>query len=175
MSTKKTGITQRLTFDKKVYPLSAILHTCNLYGEKASFKTQENGTEFIVVAAMKKSASGGKLEELTEEFQNELNSQTLRLRVAKENKKIRERIIEQALCSSFPRPEGQGRAGGIPEQTQSGEEPVCEEEIDKELEQILKEVEAEDYQSDPLGIAIPWEEKYGKETESVEGGGAEKK
>lgn len=170
MSMKSAEKTMQLKLNKKIYPLSAVLHTCSLYSGKVSFKADENGKDVIVHAELKKSAGNGSLKDILSEFQNELINQALRLKVAKENKKVRELIIEQALCASFPRPQSPGETPETLAQTDQGgqmnEEQIREEEIDKELEEILREVEAEDYREDPLGIAVPWEEKYGKEKRS---------
>lgn len=149
-----------IKLNKKIYPLDAILHTCNLYSDQIYFKIDKNAAEFKVSTSLKQGTNNNKLKKLMDEFQNELLYQTLRLNIAKENKKARELIIEQALCAALPSQqdeqiEGQSDIGDIDKELE-------ESEIDKELEEILKEVEAEDYQDDPLGIALPWEETQKK-------------
>ncbi|MCK5025025.1 MAG: hypothetical protein KAS15_00430, partial [Nanoarchaeota archaeon] len=48
-------------------------------------------------------------------------------------------------------------------------DPSLIEGSDNEFEEILDEFEDDDdYLDDPEGIAIPWEEKYGKEEENKE-------
>lgn len=148
-----------IKFNKKIYPLEAILHTCNLYSDEIYFKVDKNNGEFKVSLTLKQGTDNSKLKKLIDEFQNELLYQTLRLNIAKENKKARELIIEQALCAALP---PQVETQSIPDMETDTE--LEEAEIDKELEEILKEVEAEDYQDDPLGIALPWEEAQKKTT-----------
>lgn len=149
-----------IKLSKSAYPVQAVLHTCNLFSDRAYFKVDENGKEVVVSVSLKKGRNTAVLEKLIMEFQNELLHNVLRLKIAKDNKKVRELLIEQALCAALP-------------QRREEEEPrISEEEIDKELEEILKEVEADDYKEDPLGIAIPWEDKFGKKEKKERDGKA---
>ncbi len=70
------------------------------------------------------------------EFKNELLNYVLRLSIAKNTGKIRDAIVERALFSALS-PQETGKKGA---------------------EEVFEE--------DPLGIALPWEEKYGKEKKS---------
>jgi His-Xaa-Ser system protein HxsD len=80
-------------------------------------------------------ASKAHLEQLSGEFHNELLNQLLREKVSESNAKIREYIVAQALYSAVP----------------------------NEVDELLKEVEEEDWQEDPLGIAKTWEESSSAE------------
>jgi hypothetical protein len=62
-------------------------------------------------------------------------NQLLREKVSESNAKIREYIVAQALYSAVP----------------------------NEVDELLKEVEEEDWQEDPLGIAKTWEESSSAE------------
>ena len=73
------------------------------------------------------------MKNLAIDFLNELLNYSLRYQISKNNRKIREYIVGTALLSAM---------GGIT----------------KEESKENKE----DWQKDTLGIAIPWEEKYGK-------------
>ena len=68
------------------------------------------------------------LEKIAGEFYNELLNQLLRDKLSESNARIREYIVSAALFNAVP----------------------------NEVDKILKEVEAEDWQEDPLGIAKTW-------------------
>lgn len=70
------------------------------------------------------------VKEIEGDFRNELINNSLRIRISQNNLSIRQYIINQALFSSLPTTE------------------------QKTLQSLNS------YQDDPLGIAIPWEEKY---------------
>ena len=75
------------------------------------------------------------LEALSGEFGNELLSQALRRKVTRQNSKIIEEIVTQAIA---------GAAGASLPQD------------------FLDEDDDMDFLEDPLGIAVPWEEKFKK-------------
>lgn len=114
----------------KLYPLEALLATSYLFIEKAYIILQSKGKDIVEVKFTEK--KGGEIkdiEELKGEFYNELLNNALRLSVAKRNKIIRQCIVHKALFSAF-----------------SGSETLAPD-------------TTADYNDDPLGIAIPWEEK----------------
>ena len=86
----------------------------------------------------KKKLSQAQLKSLRGEFMNELLYNALRSQTATNNKKIREYIIGRALYAT----------------------PILSPNLGLEPEEAL------DYKNDPLGIAVPWEEKYGKKQKS---------
>lgn len=131
---------------QKVYSLDAILGAAYLFIDRAYVFLDCDGRESIVVHFKgKKKLLKKEMESLAGEFQNELLNQTLRVKISKKNQKIREYIVQQAL---YP-----GAA------VQESSPPT---DLDKELDEILKEAESGDYGDDPLGIAVPWEEKHNK-------------
>jgi len=114
--------------DIKIYPLEAIYGAAYVFVDRAYIFLDNPKKGMIEVSLKpKEGLNAKKSASLAGEFNNELLNYTLRLSLAKYNKKIREYIIERALYASV----------------QSDEQP-----LDNELE-------------DPLGIAVPWEEKYG--------------
>jgi len=123
-----------IRLDLKIYPLEAILNTCYMFIERAYiFLDGDTKARFVKVSIKgKKKLSKKRLVALRGEFMNELLYSVLRYNVSKNNKKIREYIIGRALYSSVS----------------ISDLGVSKEELD--------------YQKDPLGIAVPWEEKYGK-------------
>jgi len=147
----KGGGTQKkqdITVNTKIYPLDSILTAAYTFVDRAYILLDyaENG-DIRITFKSRNSAGPDEFAELAGEFENELLHQSLRLKVAKKNRKIREMIIAQALY-------GAGKA----------EETEEEEELEQELRDILADAEeeegSEDYLEDPLGIAVPWEEKH---------------
>lgn len=119
----------------KDYPLEAIYGAAYVFLDRAYlFLDSQSAKKIKVSLKGKNKLTKKKLEDLKGEFLNELLNYTVRINLAKTNKKIREFIISQALFSA----------------TSGGE--------------AAQEDEGLKYQDDPLGIAIPWEEKYGKKT-----------
>ena len=116
----------------KNYPLEALYGAAYVFLDKAYLFLDNKSPEKVEVFLKgKKKFNKKQLEELKGEFLNELLNYTVRINLSKNNKKIREYIIGQALCSAF------------------GDDQINEEDEIK-------------YEDDPLGIAVPWEDKYGK-------------
>lgn len=119
------------SLDLKTYPLEAIYLATYLFLDRFYIFLDSPSPQKIKVSLKKKNGvSVGKGEDIRGEFSNELLNATLRLKIAKLNKKVREAIIGQALLSS--------------------------------LGEVTAKENEDSFQEDPLGIATPWEEKYGK-------------
>ncbi|MDI6777703.1 MAG: His-Xaa-Ser system protein HxsD [Patescibacteria group bacterium] len=124
--------------DSKIYSLESIYNTAYVFLDRAYvFLDGDPEKEIEVHLKGKEELDGKKLEALQGEFLNELLNFLLRTKIAKRNKKIREYIIASALVS------------GLPNSFVSPNED--------------KETKA-GWQDDPLGIAVPWEEKNQKPT-----------
>lgn len=123
-----------------VYPKEAILNACYVFMDRAYFllDAPANGQYIKVSLKCKRKASKRQIKILKDEFLNELLHCVLRSVVSKNNKKIREYIIGRAIYSSLP--------------------------INAMLSAGSKDF---DYRRDPLGIAVPWEEKYKKSNAKV--------
>ena len=113
-----------------IYPLSAIMTTAYSFLERA-YVHLDTGSKGQVVVELKgkQQLSEKEKAEIKGEFNNELLNCALREYIAKENSKIREYIVGQALYSS--------------------------------VQENAPENKTESW-DDPLGIAVPWEEKYGE-------------
>ena len=120
----------KITFslNSKITSLEAIYSTCYAFIDKFYIYLDKN-KENVIVAFQPKEGKVN-LKTIEGEFRNELLSNLLREKITKNNSKIREYILGQALYSSTP----------------------------SKIEEFLTKTE-EDYIEDPLGIAIPWEEK----------------
>jgi len=93
------------------------------------------------------------------EFMNELLHQTLRRKISEANHRIREYIVTQALLSAQTREDIPAEA--VEAAREKGNKAL-DKELEQEIDRLLAEAEKSDFTKDPLGIAVPWEEKYGK-------------
>lgn len=93
------------------------------------------------------------------EFMNELLHQSLRRKISEAHQRIREYIVTQALLSAQPEEELSPKAVEVAKKKGS---KALDKELEKEIDRLLAEAEKSDFKKDPLGIAVPWEEKYGK-------------
>jgi len=123
-----------ITLNSKIYPLEAILNTCYTFIDRAYIFLDANhrGNRIKISLKGKNGIPRRQLKGLRGEFMNELLHSALRCAINKNNKKIREYIVGRALYSALPGPD------------------------------LVMSEKTRDYQEDPLGIAIPWEEKYGR-------------
>lgn len=127
-----------LSLDRGLYPLEVVYGAAYVFIDRAYVLLDRVGDKVVVEIAAKDSSIGAKgLRALAGEFGNELLSQALRRRITKENQNILETIVSQAL------------AGATGAMVPSAFEDDAEEE---DL----------DFLDDPLGIAVPWEERFKK-------------
>lgn len=124
-----------IKLSSKIYPVEAILNACYQFIDRAYIflDSDPKGTQVKVSFKDKSGDSKKHLEVLKGEFMNELLHSALRYEVSKNNKKIREYIVGRALYSVLPSLD-----------TVSSNDKI-------------------NYKEDPLGIAKPWEKKYGKQ------------
>ena len=134
---KKTKI---ILIDSKLYSLEAV------YGAAYSFLDKiyiylERGPKSKIKVILRGRAgfSEKKLENLKGEFLNELINFSLREQISKRNQKIREYVVTRALVSAL---------GEMPRQIPFSEKRLSKTKNNKKI-----------WQKDPLGIAVPWEEK----------------
>jgi len=111
----------------KIYSVTAIYQAAYLFLDKVYvFLDGEPEKEITVI--FKEKDGKNELEKLAGEFHNELLNQLLREKIGESNAKIREYIVSAALYNAVP----------------------------NEVDKLLQEVEEEDWQEDPLGIAKTW-------------------
>lgn len=97
---------------------------------------------------------------LAGEFKNELVTQAVRLKLAKETSDVRTMIVGRAIAEA------------VPTESDASRDDRIEPELPPEVAKILAEEEDTlDFLDDPLGIAVPWEERYGKDTKGDAAGG----
>ncbi|MDP3043534.1 MAG: His-Xaa-Ser system protein HxsD [bacterium] len=127
----------QITFflDSKLYPIEAIYGAAYVFIDRAYiFLDGDPQKEIIICLKGKKKMNFKELEGLQGEFYNELLNYLLRVKIAKRNKKVRDFIVGTALVSG----------SNIFDSSPDGSD--------------------NDYLDDPLGIAVPWEDKYKENT-----------
>lgn len=128
------------SLNAKNYPREAIFSTAYIFSDRAYiYLDGDPEKEIKVFLKGKKDIEKTQLEAMRGEFLNELLNYLLRVEVAKGNQKIREYIVASALVSSLP--------------------------SEMQNQSAQTEEENSDWKDDPLGIAVPWEEKNKKKGE----------
>jgi His-Xaa-Ser system protein HxsD len=126
------------TFRLATYPLDAVYGAAYVFLDRAYvYLDKPDRQRLHVVLKGKTPLDREGLEALGGDFAGELLHQVMRLRIAERTSKVRELLVGRALLA----------AGAMDD---PGSEPDLE----------LPGADG-DYLDDPLGIAIPWEEKYG--------------
>lgn len=123
----------KLVIKEELYSRAAILKAAYVFADRAYIYLDVPCSGEISIRFRAK-RNEDDLEDIEGEFMNELLQYVLRLQLAQDNQKIREQIIEQALFAS----------------------------LGKEERILNKQNEKFEFEDDPLGIAIPWEDKYGQ-------------
>lgn len=134
---KENQIVFRL--NSKNYPLEAVLNAAYVFIDKVYvYLDGEPEKEICISLKSKNELDKIQLEALRGEFLNELLNYLVRIQIAKQNKKIREFIVGSALVHGL------------------GTDLLPNENIDDSSKG--------EWKSDPLGIAVPWEDKYEKKS-----------
>jgi len=139
----------KLILPLRRYPEEAITLSCYKFLDNFYFKFSGNGQKIAVAVFARQSDQPVNKKKFERDFYTELNHNLVRLAVAKENKKLREMIVFKTFFSALPEKEK--------EQAVSGS--------------VQKDLKFED----PLGIAVPWEEKYGPKKSAKKSGQKAKK
>jgi len=124
--------------NSQTYPLEVIYSTAYVFLDRAYVYLDGDPKKEIVVSLKGKEKLNKKqLAGLKGEFCNELLNYLLRVEITKRNQKVRDFIVGTALVSALPR------------------------ELLTQPSKVETSMDG-DWKEDPLGIAVPWEEKYGK-------------
>jgi His-Xaa-Ser system protein HxsD len=126
-----------LSLDKGIYPLDVIYGASYVFIDRAYIllgKVDDKTT--VEITAKIASTSEDAMKAMVGEFGNELLSQALRKKITRDNQQILETIVSQALA---------GATGAM-----------VPSEFDDDDDDDL------DFLDDPLGIAVPWEERFKK-------------
>lgn len=159
MAKKKTRRTKnkegiKIAINAKVYPLEAIYAAAYVFLDKAYIFLEGDPAKKIFVNIKSKEEDGPSVEKkIKGEFLNELINCGLRQKISEKNSKLREYIVGAALLGAS------GKLNVFPASAQDEDEAECDcsGEDGESTEEDLK------WEDDPLGIAVPWEDKFLKE------------
>lgn len=145
-----------LEVDPEIYPLEAVEAAAYAFTDRAFAAIARAGKSLRVTLRPK---NGTAPETLEGEFGNELLHQTLRARVSRENAKLREYIVTRALVSAQPVEAECADCAAPPPPAQA---PPVDAQLEKEIETLLAAIEKQEGAEDPLGVIVPWEDKFGE-------------
>ena len=144
---------KKIKINKEIYSKSVLLRTCYNFIDNYYLFLDSEEDKWVVSCKLKKDSSIKNIEELEGEFNNSLINEALRDSITENTKTIKELIVARALYGADSEittfDQGQG------------------DNINNEDFSFLEENDDDDYLDDPLGIAVPWEEKYGKNNENL--------
>ena len=138
---------------RQAYEREAVLSAAYNIIDGCYLLIDHDGAEYFSVQLWRKNDAAMGAAELESLFLDELLNESLRLRISAENLKIREMIINKALYSA-------SGSAVIPAPVQGQQEG----EGDLDLSDFDLDEDDLDFLDDPLGIAVPWEEKYGRQS-----------
>lgn len=142
--------------NSKFYSLDIIYSAAYVFLDKAYILIDGDIKKEIIVELKPKAKRD--LETLGNEFNNELLNYATYKVFSEKNKDIRTMIVQRAIIT------------GDPKVLDNIESIMDDDSLDEETKKLLKELEEEDDDelNDPEGIAIPWEEKYGKKSRKID-------
>jgi len=127
-----------VSVDRKLYPLDAVYGAAYVFLDRAYVFLEKGPAGTVKVSLAGKTPLGESgLNALAGEFVNELLNQSIRATLDESGRRVREYVV---LKSHY------GAAAGR-----------------MDVEELLDKTLKEAFDDDPLEIAVPWEEKYGKD------------
>ncbi len=138
-----------LSVNPKIYPLEAVYSAAYVFLDKVYLLLDGDPESEVIVELKPKNKPKNKeeLEALGREFNNELINYSDYQKRSEKTARIRELIMQRALLTNAQLSDEQGS------------------DADESINNTGIEDDA-DFLEDPEGIAIPWEEKYGKSASS---------
>jgi hypothetical protein len=143
--------TYKININPRIYPIDLIYSSASMFLDKAFFFFEGNlDTEITVLIEPKEKETEG--ENLIKEFFNEVIVQFENSKRYASTKGIRDKFMNQVFeVGEF--------SNNLFFDTKTKEMIGSE----KHIKEELVSSEKKSYLDDPEGIAVPWEEKYGKE------------
>ncbi len=150
-----------IKINKELFPQDVVINACYEFLEKAYIVVDKEGSYYKVIIKPKDNKD---LEKLAFEFYSQLLSEYALEKQMERTEQIRQLIIEQALSNYVELEQLE-----MEEQAYREQEEIYEE-IDNAMHKFRNEENVgevspdveELFVKDPLGIATPWEFKYGK-------------
>lgn len=141
-----------IKINSKVYPLHTIYSASYVFLDRCYIMLDGDPEKEILVELRLKKGSNLDLGILAKEFFNELLNYAFYEEQSRKNASLRDTLLRTALLSNL----GAEEFGNDGKQIDGD---VCNEDWSE-----IEDIDDEDF-DDPEGIAVPWEEKYGKSTD----------
>jgi len=126
---------KEILVNRRIYPLEVVYAASYVFMDRCYvFLDRPDKDHLLVRLRARPDCSKSRFQAIVGEYENELINQALRRKVAKRTENVREAIVHRALFSALP----------------------------ESVELALDDDDDGDYLDDPLGIAVPWEDKFGK-------------
>jgi len=148
-----------LKVNPRLYSLRVVYSCAYLFLDKAYISLDGDPQKGILVKIEAKDGKSSR--KIAQEFMNELLSASLRYQISRENRKIRECIVGSALLSVSE--ERAPRSCGCADETDKNKHAAMNWGHVKNSRNYGGPAKKSAAIADPLGIGIPWEEKYGKD------------
>lgn len=143
-----------IKINPRIYPLRVVYSCAYVFLDKAYIMLDGDPKRQLLVSI--KAKNGTDPGKLAGEFINELLNASLRYEISRENKKIREFIVGSALVSVSETKAVKNEAADKNKHVAMNWGHV------KNIRNYGRSSAKDKKIADPQGIAIPWEEKYGK-------------
>ncbi len=144
------GSETAININPKIYPLDVIYSAAYVFLDEFYVIIDGDPEDKIVVSMIPKTGTNPK--DIGKRFNNELVNYAFYKNQVVKNADIRKAIMQRALIT-----------------TELSQEPKAKRAVSEDVEVAEKfDFSDEDYLEDPEGIAIPWEEKFGKKDGKAE-------
>ena len=141
---------------EKIYPRDVVATTVYLFSDRFNVIIDKEGRGILKVKLISPEIEEEEADQIVKSFFSNLTDALIRYRLERHTARIREYILARAFW------EERGEPSYLEEKFEYGEKNSKEEiDTDKELEELLKEIEEEDFSDKVVDIVVPWEEKYG--------------
>lgn len=168
-----------ILIDRNLYSLEAIYGASYVFLEKAYIQLKKNNdSEIKIFLKSKKPMKKSEIDNLGDEFMNELLNFSFKNQIAQNNKKIREYIIGRALASALPTNTLNNRKQEFPRHglikqnfmAQHWDKDMLDKEFNESMSGKIKTnlcltsdkktndalIKEPIWEKDPEGIAVPW-------------------
>ena len=150
-----------IKINSKIYPLHTVYSASYVFLDRCYIMLDGDPEKEILVELRLKKDSNLELGVLAREFFNELLNYAFYEEQSRKNAPLRNTLLRAALLSNI----------GV--QEFESEEEKCNEDLEDADWSEIEDLEDEEFE-DPEGIAVPWEEKYGENSQKEEENSEEK-
>ena len=150
-----------IKINSKIYPLHTVYSASYVFLDRCYIMLDGDPEKEILVELRLKKDSNLELGVLAREFFNELLNYAFYEEQSRKNAPLRNTLLRAALLSNI----------GV--QEFESEEEKCNEDLEDADWSEIEDLEDEEFE-DPEGVAVPWEEKYGENSQKEEENSEEK-